>query len=356
MPADAGSGAGERAAAGRDWTFRLFQAKDRATTGALEALRLFVRSLPRDRAVALGAVLGRAYARGHGPRTGIARTNLAIAFPDRSQADRDALLAETYANFGRMVAETALLQRMTREDLLAITTADGIEHLEKARAASRTGGVIILTAHFGSFELCAAAMAARGVPISIVHRTANNAYLDQMITGWREASGIEVIRRGVAGRAVLRSLRGGRCVVMPLDQDTRPGEGVFVPFFGRPACTRDGPARLAMRLGVPVVPAFMFRSSDGVSHRIRILPPLGLESEADDRAANDAVVVENVSRMSAAIEAAVREAPTQWIWSHRRWKTQPVGLSRPYPSKGDRPLRRLRKRLGLRRKKGVLPR
>ncbi len=354
MPADTAS-----AAAGepdRTWTGRLLHAKDRVTTGALEMLRRGVRSLPHERAVALGATLGRAYARAHGPRTGIARTNLAIGYPESSAAARESLLVEIYANFGRMVAETALLQRLTRDDLIEIADAEGLEHLEKARVASRTGGVIILTAHFGSFELCAAAMAARGIPISIVHRTANNPYLDRMITGWREASGIEVIRRGVAGRAVLRSLRSGRCVAMPLDQDTRHGEGVFVPFFGRPACTRDGPARLAMRLGVPVVPAFMFRIDQGVRHRIRILPPLDLAPEGEDRTATEAAVRENVARMSAAIEAAVREAPTQWIWSHRRWKTQPAGLDRPYPSKGARPLRRLRKRLGLRRKKGQLPR
>lgn len=339
---------GERAA--RRPVSALIRVRDRVLITGLEAVRGLVSSLPRERAVALGATLGRAYARAHGPRSATARINLAIGYPEASTREREALLVETYANFGRMVAETALLHRTTREELLEIASIEGFEHLEQARKTSPSGGVIVLTAHFGSFELFAAIMAARGVPLSIVHRTANNPHLDDMISGWRRAGGIELIRRGVAARAVLRSLRAGRCVAMPLDQSTRVEEGVFVPFFGRPACTRDGPARLAMRLGVPVVPAFMFREGESARHRIRVSSPLALAAEGADRTATDAAVVENVRRMSAAIEAAVREAPTQWIWSHRRWKVQPSGLAKPYPGKGDRPLRRLRKRLGLRRK------
>ncbi len=322
--------------------------KNRQKVGALEGVRGLVRALPRARAVALGAAVGRAYARVHGPRTGVARINLAIAYPGLPARERKRLLIDTYANFGRMVAETALLQGLSREELLEVASIEGLEHLETARKATPHGGVIVLTAHFGSFELFAAIMARSGVPLSIVYRTANNPYLDRMITGWREDSGIELIPRGVAARAVLRSLRSGRVVVMPLDQDTRD-QGVFVPFFGRLASTRDGPARLAMHVGAPVVPAFMFRIGDGLRHQIRVFPALALEPGSADRAATDAAVLENVRRMSAAIEAAVREAPTQWIWSHRRWKTQPEGMVRPYRRKADRPLRRLQARLGLRR-------
>lgn len=321
--------------------------KNRVTGAALEGLRRGLSRLPRERAVALGARVGRAYARLHGPRTGTARINLAIGYPEIPARERERILVETYANFGRMVAETALIEQLSREELLQVATVEGFEHLEAARKASPSGGAIVLTAHFGSFELFAAIMTARGVPLSIVHRTANNPRLDRMITRWRQASGIEVIRRGEAARAVLRSLRGGRVVVMPLDQDTRREQGVFTPFFGRLACTRDGPARLAMRTGVPVVPAFMFRVGGSARHRIRVYPALELVPEGSDRAATSAAALENVQRMTAVIEAAVREAPTQWIWSHRRWKTQPEGMPRPYPRKADRPLRRLEARLGL---------
>lgn len=321
---------------------RLFH---RGTAALIEALRSGAQRVPLERAVGFGARLGRAYARLGGPRTSDARINLRIAYPALSDVARERMLVETYENFGRMVMETASLPRFSREDLLAIADTEGFEHLERAMKASPDGGAIVLTAHFGSFELFAAIMAARGIPLSIVHRTANNPELDRLITGWREAAGIQVIRRGTAARAVLRALRSGRVVVMPLDQDTRKEEGVFVPFFGRLASTRDGPARLAMRTGCPVVPAFMFRLGATARHRIRILPALELIPEGPDRAGTDASAAENVVRMTQAIEAAVREAPTQWIWSHRRWKTQPKGTPRPYGRKADRPLRRLRKRL-----------
>jgi KDO2-lipid IV(A) lauroyltransferase len=316
----------------------------------METLQGLVRALPRERAVALGASVGRLYAHLHGPRTDIARINLRVGYPDLPEAERARMLVETYANFGRMVAETALIRSLSPGELVDMAAVEGFENLEEARKASPTGGAIVLTAHFGSFELFAAIMATRGVPLSIVHRTANNVYLDRMVTQWRESTGIEVIRRGQAARHVLRSLRAGRVVVMPLDQDTREEEGVFVPFFGRAACTRDGPARLAMRTGAPVVPAFMVRVGGGARHRIRVFPALSLLPEGPDRETTNSSVHENVRRMTVAIEDAIREAPMQWVWSHRRWKTRPPGLERLYKSKSQRPIRRLKKWLGLPRR------
>lgn len=321
----------------------------RAGAVGIEAARKLIRRAPRERALAAGASIGRGYARLHGPRTSTARLNLALAYPELSEAERRRLYREVYASFGRMVVETALLGRLSREDLLALTDVEGFENLEAARKSWSGGGAIILTAHFGSFELFGAVMGARGVPLSIVHRVANNPFLNDLIREWRTTYGVEVIARGSAARASLRGLRKGRCIAMPLDQNTRPESGIFTPFFGRAACTRDGPARLAMRTGAPVVPAFMFRIGDTARHRVRILPALDLLPAGNDREATDEAIAENVHRMTEVIEAVVREAPEQWIWSHRRWKSQPPGEPRIYPSKADRPLRRLKRALGMRR-------
>lgn len=329
----------------------LFRLGDAVKGGALLGFRRAVRALPLERAVRLGGALGRAYAALHGPRTGTARTNLALAYPDLDTAARERLLRDVYANLGRVVAETAHLSGLAPETLRTLARIDGLENLQAAREATPGGGAIVLTGHFGSFELFAAIMSAHGVPLSIVHRTANNPHLDRLVTEWRRGAGIEVIRRGSAARAVLRALRRGRVVVLPLDQNANESDGVFVPFFGRPACTRDGPARLAMRTRAAVVPAFMYREGDGARHRIRIGKPLPLEPERADRADQDGAVRRNVVCMTEAIEEAIRLAPAQWIWNHRRWKTTPPGLARLYPRKGDRVLRRLRKRLGLRRRK-----
>jgi KDO2-lipid IV(A) lauroyltransferase len=117
------------------------------------------------------------------------------------------------------------------------------------------------------------------------------------------------------------------------DQDSPRSEGVFVPFFGRLACTRDGPARLALRLGVPVVPAFLYREQDGEHHTLRIHPPVALPEGAPDA---ETATVELAARMTHAIEQAVRERPDLFAWAHRRWRTQPPGEPRPYPSRRRR--------------------
>jgi len=108
---------------------------------------------------------------------------------------------------------------------------------------------------------------------------------------------------------------------MTLDQNASRKEGVFVPFFGRPASTRDGPARVALHTGAAVLPVFIERVGATSHHLVRILPPLELVG-SEGRGA-DAAALENTARMTACIEAAIRRAPDQWIWTHRRWKTQP---------------------------------
>jgi len=109
-----------------------------------------------------------------------------------------------------------------------------------------------------------------------------------------------------------------------------------VPFFGRLASTRSGPIRIAMRLGVPVLPVFMGRQRDGRSHVVRVEEPLDLVRGAEAEADPEAAIVENVARATRCIEDAIRDAPEQWVWTHRRWRTQPHGEPRPYPSKRRR--------------------
>lgn len=295
----------------------LFRALNRAVYTVVQVIYALLRLLPRRTAVALGAAVGRAYARLHGPRTGTARRNLKLAFPDWSEARRREVLYECFANLGRHGVETALLSRMTRDDVRELVRIEGLEHLDRARKRSASGGVVLLTAHFGSFELMAVACGLYGFPISLVHREIENPYINELVNGWRRNAGVEVLRRGSAARAALRALRGGRLLAMPLDQNAKRREGIYVPFFGRPASTRHAPARLAMRTGSPVVPVFIFREPDGVRHVVRIGPEVELVPDGPER--SDAVW-ENVRRMTAAIENAVQEAPDQWIWIHRRWK------------------------------------
>ncbi len=298
--------------------------------------------LPRGVALRLGEAAGRVASRRLHWRREIALTNLRMAFPDWEEARRQRLWRSCCTNLGRSIAEFAEIAYLPAGELLVRVRVEGLEHLEDARKASPTGGLVVLTGHFGCWELMGAAMAQRGYPISLVHRPVGNPQLERLLTSWRESVGIEVLHRGSAARAALRGLREGRLVAMPLDQNASRREGVFVPFFAHAACTRSGPARLAMRLGVPVLPAFLYRSAGGATHVLRFSPALAFAPASGDR---EAAVRENVERMTRAIEGAIRRAPDHWNWSHRRWRTRPPGEARIYPSKRWRHHRSHRERL-----------
>jgi Kdo2-lipid IVA lauroyltransferase/acyltransferase len=306
---EADGGAARRASAGQ-----------RAAVWAVRRLVSAANRAPRERALAVAGSFGRAWARFGGPRTALARAQLREVFPDWSEAERSAVLARVFANLARGFVELATLRRLSREELRGLADVEGLEHYEALRRASPQGGIICLTAHYGSWELLVAVMAAHGIPIAVVHRTRDNPLLDDLLGELRSASGVELLPRGSAARGALRGLREGKVVAMTLDQNASRSEGAFVPFFGRPACTRIGPARLAMRTGAPVVPVFIERIGETARHRVRIQPPLPLVPEGDDP---EGALVENVARMTRAVEDAIRRAPDQWIWTHRRWKTQP---------------------------------
>ncbi len=266
------------------------------------------------------------------PRVATALANLRVAFPEWSEDERQRVCAASFANAARCVVEFALLGRIAEESLGERVEAQGIEHYAPAREASPTGGVVLITAHLGNWELLAVAMSAAGFPLSIVQRDRDDSGLGALVERHRGAGGAELLGRGNAARAALRAIKDGRLLVAPLDQNTPRNEGVFVPFFGRLACTRSGPIRIAMRTGAPVMTAFLFRKPDGRHHLVRVSPPLDL-LRGKEAASDPEAIRENVARVTRVIEAAIREAPEQWTWSHRRWRTQPEGEPRPYASR-----------------------
>lgn len=302
---------------------------DTLVYGSARLLLALLRALPRPLALRLMGGLGRTWARLGGPRSEVAAINLAIAFPDESPESRRRILIESFARLAESVVDAAAIATLDEQTSRRLVAIEGLEHLERALAGGR--GAILLTAHFGSFELFQTACAARGIPASVVHREQDNAGFQRILDEWRTGAGVEMLPRGSAVRGVLRALRRGRVVGMPVDQDTPRKEGVFVPFFGRPACTRSAPARIAMKTGAPVIPGFLFRSADGLSHVVRFGPPIEMLPAGDDR---DAAVIENVRRMTAIVEEAIRAAPDHWYWVHRRWRTAPQrGVNIYKPSK-----------------------
>jgi len=301
----------------RGAAWRRLRRATRAPRNALLARAIYmtgrlIGALPVPLGLALGRALGAA---AHGllaaPR-GLAVEHLGLAFPELDLAARRRLARETFHQAGQSFAELALWGRLARRP--GYVTVEGTEALERGLAAGR--GLIAVAGHVGNWELLAAAMAARGYPITVVARRVNDRRFHALVLRFRTRAGIEVLLRDDPRflTTVRDALRRNRVVAMLIDQDTR-GPGVFVPFFGRLAHTPPGAALLALRARVPVVTVFIERRPGG--HLVRIEPV----EVRRGRARID--VTELTARLTAAIEAQIRRAPVDWVWWHERWRRQP---------------------------------
>jgi KDO2-lipid IV(A) lauroyltransferase len=261
--------------------------------------------------LAAGAALG-AIAHDLGIRRRVAADNLARAFPERPAGERADLLRAHYRELGRVAAEYARLDELARApEGEVIAALRGGEHLERARAAGRGG--ILLTGHFGNFELMGA-VASRIWPIDCVVQPLANPGVEETIMRVRAAAGMRLIPATTGLRRMLQALRANRFIAVLADQDARR-HGVFVPFLGRLASTPVGPARLSLAAGSPIITGFIHRRPDG-RHEIDLEEPIAPPDPGDPDP-----VVTLTARHAARLERRVRERPEHWFWLHRRWKT-----------------------------------
>lgn len=278
-------------------------------------------SLPEERALRLGAAAGDLFYRLDRTRRAIARVNLEIAFPHLPEQEREAILRRSCRNLGRSAAEFCHLHRLSPETVRERVVIDDPKAWEEAIDQAHRRGGIVLTGHVGNWELLAYAHGLLGHPVTLVHRAFGNAPLDALVTAIRAGAGTRSVPKHAAARELLRALREGRIIALPADQNQSRRSGVFVPFFGRPACSTPGPARLAMLTGAIVVPAFLLREGDSARHRLVLLPAIDIVRTGD----TTADVVENTRRCQAALEQIIRRHPDQWVWFHKRWRTRPDG-------------------------------
>lgn len=249
-------------------------------------------------------------------RRGVTLANLRHAFPEMRAAERRRLARQSWQHLGLTFIEWCALLVRPIDRFLEQVSLEGVEHLDAAMAEH--GRALMLTAHLGNWELLAAARRLTPYELAVVVRPLDAFGLNALAERLRLKAGVELIDKRQALRPVLTALAGGRLVAILLDQNASRREGVFVPFFGRLASTSRAMAVLARRTGAPVLPIFTRREADG-RHRVIIhppLPPLPMN-------AGEAAVVDLTARCTAAIEAAIREAPEQWLWIHARWRTRP---------------------------------
>jgi Kdo2-lipid IVA lauroyltransferase/acyltransferase len=291
----------------------------RAAMGTLAALPLAVALR-----VAAGVALV-AYACAPGLRR-VGRTNLAIAFPDRPPAERRRILRTSMANLGRMVAELAHLPRLTEGDLRRMVVFEDEAWWAENVGAPRDTGGLILSGHFGNWELLVFAHGMRGFPVSMVHRAIANPFVDHWLNALRARAGTRLVRKRHAAGGVLKALHDRELLVLPFDQNSTRGLGVFVDFFGKPASTNSGIARLALRSGAPIVPVFIVREGRSARHRVHVLPIMYVRRTGD----LESDVIRITQELSDLFEGMVRRYPEQWLWVHKRWKTRPLGEPKLY--------------------------
>lgn len=249
-------------------------------------------------------------------RRRVALDNLRHAFPAMSERERRRIARRSCQHLGLVFVELCAVLARPLDAALARLTLEGTEHLERAVAAH--GRAVLVTAHLGNWEMLSVAARLTPWPLAVVVRPLDASWLNRLAERLRSKAGVELIDKRQALRPVLRALSEGRLVGILLDQNASRREGVFVPFFGRPASTSRSVAVLALRTRTPVVPIFARREPDG-RHRIAIHPPL----DPPPRGSGETAVAELTARCTAAIEAAIRESPDQWLWIHGRWRTRP---------------------------------
>jgi KDO2-lipid IV(A) lauroyltransferase len=275
--------------------------------------------LPRPAARAVGMGLAWVVYLLHVRLRRVGMRNLSLAFPEKSEAERARILRGEFFSLGRQLAEVCHFPEYTLENIDEVVVFEGFENLEKARARGK--GVLLFAGHFGGWELSSFAISMRGHWMHVIMRGMDNVYLGRLIEHYRTMHGNKAVDKDDFVRGLLSAMKAGEVVGILMDTNMTPPQGIFVDFFGIPACTASGPARIALRTDAAVVPTFAIWDAKLGKYRLRFDPALELVRSGD----LEADIKANTQKFTSVIEDYVREYPEQWLWVHRRWKTRPPG-------------------------------
>jgi Kdo2-lipid IVA lauroyltransferase/acyltransferase len=250
--------------------------------------------------------------------------NLRLAFPGKTAAERQLILRKLYRNLGWLLAEFCQMPAYTPEMTQKFIRYEGLDHYLAARDEGK--GVLILTGHLGAWELSSFYHSLMGYPMSIVIRRLDNPLVDNLVNRIRCLHGNQVLHKDDFARGLLASMRRGETVGILMDTNMTPPQGTFVDFFGYPACTGSGLARVARKTGARVLPGFLLWEEATQQYVLRFGAPLTLSCTGNTEA--DALA--HTALFTKVIEDYIRQYPDQWLWVHRRWKTRPQGEAAIY--------------------------
>ena len=287
--------------------------RGRVVYAILKTLGAVVRRLPLSFARACGVALGELAYRVARKDRKRAIENITIAFPDWTAAKRRKTIRATFHHLGKAVFEILWMPNINASNFRDYIEYEGFDRTLEQMRAGRS--VIVFTAHCGNWECLAygVGMASEGLPVSVLQRERNEADINRYISDLRASAGVHTIDRGSAGaaREMIQSTRRGGILAFLIDQNIRT-ESAKVPFFGKPALTPIGPAKLAIRAKTMVVAGFVERQPNG-KHLIRFQEPFEATGDAIDLTA----------KLTQVIEEQIRRVPEQWVWFHDRYRERP---------------------------------
>jgi KDO2-lipid IV(A) lauroyltransferase len=265
------------------------------------------RVLPLEVASAIGGKIARIV----GLRckvSNIALRNLEIAFPEKSLAERKAMLPDIWENLGRTVAE---FPHLPGAKIMENTTISGADNLTELKDDGIGG--IVFSIHSGNWEMNAKAASGLGFPLIMVYRRANNPYVEHLFRKARRNVYKDMYQKGAGGVfGLIKAIHAGEHLAVLVDQ--KMNDGIEVPFFGKPAMTSKAIAELALKLDIPVVPAVSQRVS-GAKFALNIYPVLQITRSGN----HEADVLRIMTEVNKIAEGWIRENPSQYFWLHRRW-------------------------------------
>jgi len=241
--------------------------------------------------------------------------NLRRAYPEKDMEELILIAKGVYRHLGLVAADFFEIPFITKDNVHEWVEFEGLEHIDKTFAKGK--GLLSIVAHFGNWEMMTVSFPMVRKPMNIVYRPLDSPVLENLTAWVRTLNGNTVIPKGGSGKAITRLLAENSALGILSDQNVSAREGVFVDFFGRPACTAVGLAVLAMRTGAPVIPAFMPRMPDG-KYRFIIQEAVPIDDTGD----YEKDLYTNTQRFTKVVEAMVRRYPDQWFWLHQRWKTK----------------------------------
>jgi KDO2-lipid IV(A) lauroyltransferase len=243
----------------------------------------------------------------------IALHNLEMALPEKTPAEHAEIAGGVFQSIARLLVAFARFPRIDRHHIHEWIRYEGFEHFEDGLRRGR--GVLFATAHLGNWELSAFAHALLSAPMHVVARPLDNPLLERLVARRRTASGNRIIQKKDFARGILRALENNEAVGILIDQNSSLEEGVFVDFFGVPACASTGFAKVAAHSKATVVPGFALWSVDERRYVLHFYPPVEMTGNPAD----------DTRRLQKQLEEVIRQHLDQWLWIHRRWKTRPPG-------------------------------